>query len=457
MIFLSYIKLFNHVVYQAIQFKGKKWMTLENFLSTKQLKFITESTARWNLAHGPVRSGKTVAGLFRFMQAAHECPDSQVWMLGHTVDTIFHNAVRLIFEQDTFSIFRPYCTWHPGKRVLKYKDKSIGTLGARDEGAIGSIQGKSFSVCYCDEMTLFPENIIDMIDTRLSMPHSIGIATMNPAHPTHKLKKWIDMARAGDKNYYEMQINIDDNPFLPNDYKLRLKNSLSGLFYKRNYLGIWCLAEGAVFDFFDSDIHVVPRPPCAAEYWIAAIDYGQQHAFVCLLVGVSTGRWTQQGKKMWVEKEYFWDVKQKGRQKTNSEFAEDVYNFLEPYSVKNIYIDPAAESFHVELKKMGMHVQHANNDVLSGITLTASEMKKGNLVICEECVNTIRQLEAYVWDPRAAKRGEDAPLKVEDDSVDALRYSVASHTVPKMFKGTDDENFGRTLGFNRFNPPGGRW
>lgn len=427
-----------------------------NFLSPKQIEFIQKSTARWNLAHGPVRSGKTVAGLFRFMQAAHECPDSQIWMIGHTADTIYHNAVRLIFEFEPFSIFRPFCTWHPGKRVLTFRDKTIATLGAKDEGAIGNIQGKTFSLVYCDEFTLFPESIIDMIDTRLSNPHSIGIATMNPAQPTHKIKKWIDMGIEGDKNYYSLQITLDDNPFLLPDYKLRLKKSLTGLFYKRNFLGLWCLAEGAIFDFFDRNIHIVSSPPCSAEYWIAAIDYGQQHAFVCLLIGVSTGRFTQTGKKMWVEKEYFWDSKEKGRQKTNSEFAADIAEFLEPYAIKNIYIDPAAESFHVDLKKRGMYVTHANNDVLNGITYTASEMKKGALVICEECVNTIRQIEGYVWDSKAAKRGIDQPLKTEDDAPDALRYGVFTHKIPISYQG-QDEDFGRTLGFKSFSPPRGRY
>jgi PBSX family phage terminase large subunit len=406
---------------------------MTDFLSPKQLEFIAKSTAKWNLAHGPVRSGKTVAGLFRFMQAAHECPDSQIWMIGHTVDTIFHNAVRLIFEFEPFAIFKPFCSWHPGKRVLKFRDKSIGTLGAKDEGAIGSIQGKTMSVVYCDEFTLFPEMIIDMIDTRLSNPHSIGIASMNPSYPTHKIKKWIDKADEGDFNYYAQQITLDDNPFLPDDYKLRLKNSLSGLFYKRNYLGLWCLAEGAIFDFFDRNLYVVDRPPCAAEYWIAGIDYGAQNPFVCLLIGVTTGRSTQSGHKMWVEKEYYWDPKAKGRQKTNYEFAEDVYNFLEPYYVKNIYIDPSAESFSLDLKKMGLHTTHANNQVLPGITHTISEMKKGNLFICSECVNTIREIEHYVWDSKAAKRGIDEPMKVDDHScvtgdtmvlVDGIKFRI---------------------------------
>lgn len=398
-------------------------------LSDKQLEFIDNSVCHWNLAHGSVRSGKTVGTLFRFMQAADQCPDSQIFMVGHSSDTIYQNAVRLLLESDQLAIFRQFCTWQSGKRQLKFKDKTISTMGAKDEGAIGQFQGKTMSLVYCDEMSLYPESIIDMIDTRLSNPHSMGFASMNPSHPSHKLKKWIDKAEQGDKNYYSLHFTLDDNPYVDEEYKQRIRDSLSGLFYKRNYLGLWCLAEGAIFDFFDHKIHVVSRPPAAAEYWIAGIDYGTVNPFCCLLIGVSTGKYTQTGKRMWVEKEYYYDPKVHGRQRTNAEFAEDVYQFLEPYAVKQLYIDPSAAAFKLELQRKGIHVVDANNDVENGIQTMTSEMKKGNLYVCSECKNTIREIESYVWDPKKALAGEDAPMKKDDHSVDALRYCLATHKI----------------------------
>ena len=404
---------------------------MQDPFSPKQEEFLYNSTAYWNLAHGSVSSGKTVCTLFRFMQAVNECPDSDIAMIGHTSTTIYQNAVRLLLESPQLALYRPFCTWFPSKHELRFKDKTISTIGAKDEGSIGIIQGRTLSLAYCDEMTLYPESIIDMIDTRLRKDHSKGFASMNPSHPNHKIKQWIDKAEAGDKKYYSLHFILEDNPFLPKDYIDRVKNSLSGIFYKRNYLGLWCLAEGAIFDFFDKNIHVVKRPPTAAEYWIAGIDYGSVNAFACVLIGVSTGKYTQTGKKLWVEKEYYWDPKKKGRQKTNSEFADDVQAFLEPYGVKNIYIDPSAEAFQLELRRRGMHTVHANNDVDNGIQHMVSEMKKGSVVICEECVNTIREIESYVWDSKAAEKGYDEPLKKDDHSIDALRYALVTHKVSK--------------------------
>ncbi len=402
---------------------------MDNPLSPKQIEFIRHSTKHWNLAHGSVRSGKTVGTLISFLHACVQCPDSQIFMVGHSSETIYQNAIRLILEAPQFAIFRPFCTWFAGKRELLFRDKRIATLGAKDEGAIGNFQGKTFSLVYCDEMTLYPESIIDMIDTRLSNPWSKGIATMNPSHPNHKLKAWIDKAAAGDPNYYSLSFTLDDNPFVDESYKQRIRDSLSGVFYKRNYLGLWCLAEGAIFDFFDKSLHVVPRPPTAAEYWVAGIDYGTSNNFACMLMGVSTGRYTQTGAQRWFEKEYVWDSKKQGRQKTNSEYADDVQAFLEPYGVKSVYVDPSAAAFKLELRRRGMHVVDADNDVFNGINYMTSEMQRGSILICADCPNMIREVEGYVWDPKKSEKGYDEPLKKDDHCIDAARYVAFSHKI----------------------------
>lgn len=349
------------------------------------------------------------------MQAVDECPDSDIYMIGHTSKTIYRNVIKLLFDDPALITFRPFCTWFGGNRnVLKFRDKTITALGAKDEGSVGLIQGLTASKIYCDEMTLYPQSVIEMINSRLSRSYSQGFAAMNPSHPSHIIKKWIDQGLKGDKNYYSLHFSLEDNPYIDDEYKQMLKNSSSGIFYKRNYLGQWCLAEGAIFDFFDRDIYVKKRPPRAAEYWIVGIDVGVSNNFACLLIGISTGKYDQTGICRWVEKEYVWDSKKQGRQKTMSEYADDVQRFIEPYSVKALYIDPSAAAFKVELRKRGIHVVDAINDVVEGINFMTSEMQKGNIYVLSECENTIREIESYVWDVKSSEKGEDQPLKKDD-------------------------------------------
>jgi PBSX family phage terminase large subunit len=398
-------------------------------LTEKQLEFLIGSTKRWNLAHGAVSTGKTVCTLFRFMQAVNNCPDSEIAMIGKTATTIYNNVINLLFQGKELELYRPFCSWFPSKQELRFRDKIIKIYGAKDEGSVQLIQGRSLSLAYCDEMTLYPESFIHMLDTRLRKPHSMGFAAMNPAHPTHICKQWIDKAEAGDKNYYALHFTIDDAPYLDYDYIERIRTSLSGLFYKRNYLGIWCMAEGAVFDFFDRNFHLCRKPPRGAEYWIAGVDFGLNNPCACVLIGVSTGRHSQEKKMLWVEDEYYWNHKEKNRQKTVSELARDISEFLESYAVRQVYIDPSALPLKLDLQKLGVHTIDANNDVLDGIGKLTSEMSKGNIVVLDKCKHLIREIEGYVWDESAAKKGDDEPMKKDDHAIDALRYAIATHKV----------------------------
>lgn len=424
-------------------------MTIKEYFpfSDKQIDFISNANAKYNLAHGSVRSGKTVCTLFKFLQAAYECPGESIVIFGYSMGSIYNNVISLLYNSKELNFFRPFCTWS-SKGVLKFGVKDILCIGAGDEGALGKIQGMTIDLSYCDEMTLYPDVVIDMIQTRHSRPHSRLYAAMNPKQPTHKCKQWIDKAEF-DPQYYALHFTLDDNPYLQQSYKDDLRTSLSGLFYKRNFLGIWCLAEGAIYDFFEPRLHVVSRPPKAAEYWIAGIDYGTSNPFCCLLIGVNTGRLDQTGRRWWVEKEYYWNPAKTHRAKTNSEFVQDLQKFLGDYAIKGIYVDPSCAAFKLELQRAGMHCVDANNDVEYGIQIVASELYKGNLVVCQECVNLIREIEGYVWDHKKCEKGEDAPMKgsgIADHACDALRYAIASHKVPKIL-----EYDARTLGNKGFD------
>jgi PBSX family phage terminase large subunit len=428
-------------------------MNEKKILAPKQIEFILNSNAKVNIAHGAVRTGKTTCGVYRFLQSVYQSEERENhWMIGHTATTIKRNAVDMILSRpppdypDPFGIFRPFCTWLESRHELMFGDKIIHTCGVRDKGAIGLIQGATFANCYGDEMTLWDESIIDMAFSRLSRPYSRLFGTMNPTHPSHKIKQWIDWASEGDKTYYAMHFSIDDNPFIDEAYKAGLRKSLSGVFYKRNYLGQWCLAEGAIFDFFDRNLHVLTRPNASAEYFIAGIDYGTANAFACVVIGVSTGRANQAGKRLWVEKEYYWDFRKTGRQKTAAEFAIDVQRFLEPYGVRQIYIDPSALAFKLELQRLKLHPVNADNDVENGILKMTSEMQQGNLYIMDCCTNLIREIESYVWDPKSSEKGYDEPLKKDDHALDALRYAIATHKVSTF---NEDDYYGRMQRDNR--------
>lgn len=66
----------------------------------------------------------------------------------------------------------------------------------------------------------------------------------------------------------------------------------------------------------------------------------------------------------------------------------------------------------------------ADNRVLDGIQAVSSLLGADRMRIHRRCRGLLEELPGYVWDPAKAEKGEDAPLKVADHSLDALRYGT---------------------------------
>ena len=217
------------------------------------------------------------------------------------------------------------------------------------------------------------------------------------------------------------------HPSLTDAYKDFLKRQYSGLWYQRYIEGQWVQAEGAVFDMFSNDLHVLDfAPTCNPDYYLAGIDYGTTNPCAFLLLAYSASNYPN----MWVEKEYYWNSKERQKQKTDTEYAEDFIKFVDNLSapLKTVYLDPSAVSFRLELQRHGVRgVQEADNDVLPGIRFVAGLLSNGTLKITAACKNLIHEFKSYLWDDKARERAIDKPLKQADHAIDSLRYVCHSH------------------------------
>lgn len=379
---------------------------------------MIESTGRLNFWEGPVRSGKSYSCFWRWIDFIQNGPPGPLIMCGRTEPTIKRNIIRPL--QDLIGDDLQYMS---GKGEAKLWGRTIDIVGANDERAEAKIRGSEYVGALLDEVTIIPENFVKMLFSRLSVPGAKLFGSTNPDSPFHWLKTgYLDKADSMDVKVFSF--NLEDNPALDEDYKRNLKKEYSGLWYQRYIEGRWVLAEGAVYDFFDEALHTIPFPPAPATFYILGVDYGTSNPCVFTLIGYNAGSYPN----MWLEKEYYYDSKAKNRQKSDSEYALDLIDFLRGYQVKNVYVDPSALSFKVELRKQGLNnVQDANNDVLTGIRFTSQLISNGTFKVCKNCTNAIKEFSTYVWDERASNRGIDQPLKQNDHVMDSIRYALFTH------------------------------
>lgn len=396
-------------------------------LSNKQIQSFQKSNSRINIFEGPVRAGKSFIGLLRWIEFCRNGPKGPLIICGRTDKTIKRNIINPL--QDMIGNAVKYSI---GKGEVQMYDRIMYVVGANDERAEAKIRGSEFAGALIDELTLIPENFCKMLLSRLSIPKAKLFASTNPDSPFHWVKKDI-IDRQNELNCSVFSFSIDDNPSLSEEYKNELKKEYQGLWYKRYIEGLWVMAEGAVYDFFNEDLHVIDMPTANATSYIVGVDYGTTNPCVFVLIGYNPSSFPN----MWLEKEYYYDSRATQRQKSDYEYAIDFMKFIDGIHVDAIYVDPSAASFKQELRRNGVSgVRDAINDVVPGIRFQGQLLSNGTYKICSNCVETIKEYSNYVWDAKSSQRGDDKPVKLNDHTKDAERYALYTHffnkTGPKM-------------------------
>jgi PBSX family phage terminase large subunit len=400
-------------------------------ISQKQSKAFKDSNARINIFEGPVRAGKSFVSLIRWIDFCLHGPKGPLILVGRNEKTIKRNIINPLQN-----LVGSALTYSEYKGEVYLWDRVMHVVGANDDRAEGKIRGSEFAGALVDEVVLIPENFIKMLLSRLSIPDAKFFGTTNPDSPFHWLKReFMDRQDVLDMKVFTF--SIDDNPSLSEKYKADLRKEYQGLWYQRYIEGKWVLAEGAVYDFFDPKIHVIPQPPGVADYYVVGVDYGTTNPCAFSMVGYSGSTYPN----MWMEKEYYYNSVAKQRQQTDIEYTKDLVDFIRGYNVKYIYIDPSAASFKLELRRAGINnIRDANNDVLNGIRYVSQLMSGGTLKIGSMCTQTIKEFSTYLWDPKASQRGVDAVLKENDHVLDSLRYCTYTHFFGKNQSSMTEED-----------------
>lgn len=406
-------------------------------LSHKQLRSIAESERhRLSVWSGAVRSGKTIASLVAFLIALANAPTSGlIVIVGRSLQTIERNILEPLQDPALFGPITRYVQHTRGATTASILGRTVHLIGASDARAEGRIRGATICLALADEITLLPEGFFNQLLARLSVPGARLIGTTNPDGPAHWLRKNF-LLREHELDIGSWHFTLDDNPALPKAYVDALKAEYVGLWYRRFIEGQWVAAEGAVYDMWDPDIHIVDILPPIQTWLAVGLDYGTTAPTAALLLGVANTGGGDDGRQpcLYFVDEFRWDSRQRHRQLTDVELSGKLRDWLTTVrfpgthlrgpTPQYLFIDPSAASLKVQCHQDGWPVADADNAVLDGIRLVSSLLGRRLLKVSRSCQGWIDEIGGYSWDDRAAMLGEDKPIKASDHSLDAGRYAI---------------------------------
>lgn len=375
------------------------------------------------IADGAIRSGKTLAMSLSFvLWAMHTFSGQNFGLCGKTIGSFRRNVL----------FWLKVMLWGRGFTVEDKRSENLVVItrgdktnyfyifGGKDERSQDLIQGITLAGILFDEVALMPESFVNQATGRCSVDGSKFWFNCNPQGPYHWFYQfWIK--KAAEKSILYIHFTQEDNLSLSEHKKAVYRTWYSGVFFKRYILGLWVAAEGLIYDMFDTAKNVaatITDPPRQYSEYYVSIDYGTQNPMAYGLWGKTEGVWYKC-------KEYHYDGRKKGIQKTDAEYYTDLVAFTGDLSIRAVVVDPSAASFIALIRKEGKYiVKKAKNDVDEGIRNTATALLLGTIKICDCCKNTIEEISSYIWNDKSTDKGKEQPLKQNDHHMDETRYFV---------------------------------
>lgn len=378
------------------------------------------------IADGAVRSGKTsVMSLSFFLWGMGNFRNCSFAMCGKSVGAVQRNIVTpllgITYLREHFEI-----KYNRADHVIVARcgtrENRFYLFGGKDESSAALIQGITLAGVLLDEVALMPRSFVEQALARCSVAGSKLWFNCNPEGPEHWFRKeWI--LKPEKHNALHLHFTMDDNPSLTEEIRERYKSMYSGVFYERFVLGRWVMSEGLIYDMFDPDANTYDDESAPASLHFSGVrtiacDYGTTNPTVFLDIYDYDGT-------VYVDREYRWDSREEQRQKTDEDYADDMDAFVGD-SQCAIIVDPSAASFIAALRRRGLYVVPADNDVLDGIRRTATLLQRRKILVNKSCAPLLGEIGTYLWDEKSCKLGVDKPLKERDHGPDALRYFVNS-------------------------------
>ena len=398
-------------------------MAMNNVLTPKQDSVLNRVIADDFFIcglHGAKRSGKTYVNNLLFMyeltrvrKIADELGvDEPMYILAGTSSTAIQNNIL----QELYNGFgiEPKYDRHgsfilAGVKVVQVYTGSIaGLKRARGFTAYGA---------YVNEASLANEEVFKEIISRCSGDGARILWDSNPDNPNHWLNT--DYINNEDDDIVDFRFQLDDNTFLSERYRESIKSATpTGKFYDRDILGLWTVAEGAIYSDFDKGVHVIDKPKYDIVEYYAGVDWGYDHYGSIVILGEDEAGNTyildgiaEQYKEIdwWVER---------------------AKEFQGIYGDMMFYADSARPEHVARFKRDKLRTINADKSVIAGIEEVAKRFKEERLFYIKGSLPRFEdEIYNYRWKPNSTR---DEPIQEYDDVLDAIRYAVYSKDKKKV-------------------------
>lgn len=394
---------------------------------------------------GPAGTGKSLGLLHRANAVLCKYAGSRGLIVRKTRSSLTESSL-VTYERHVIPRnLKLYPDAHAQQRKIRhsydYPNKSVLVVAGMDTPE--RVLSTEYDIILIPQIEELFEHDYELLLTRLRngvVPYQQILGDMNPAWPNHWMNK-----RARDGKVKLFFSRHEDNPVLwdgekwtqrGESYLAKLK-SLSGVRYRRLFLGEDAAAEGIVYTDFQHAVHVV-KPFRIPKDWrrLRVTDFGFRHPFVTQWWAISPD-----GVMFRYREIYF-------SQRIVEDHAKQINELSAGERYESHPADHDAEG-RATLSKAGIRTQLAWKPVRAGIDAVTQRLREkrvfffaddtldgvkygrverdAQLAEAGRPTSTVEEFDSYVYgQAKEGTAGKEEPVKEMDDGMDCTRYAVVA-------------------------------
>jgi phage terminase large subunit len=400
---------------------------------------------------GPYETGKSLSALSKIHALCVKYPGCRVLLVRKLYSALVATALQTYYNKilpyPPSSSLCPVKVFGGGRPdTITYPNGSVIVVAGLDNA--DKVLSGEYDFIYAnqaEELSLHDwEQLLSRATGRAgNAPYSQVIGDANPGPPNH----WI-LSRP---SITRLDARHEDNPALfdhetgewtaQGKRTLAILSTMTGLRYKRGFLGLWAGSEGQIYESYDEEIHVIdpfPIPDSWPRYRV--IDFGYTNPFVCLWAALSPAG------VLYVYREIYMT----GRivdEHVNGKDGDGILALSRGETYLATICDHDAED-RATLEKYGIKTVKADKAIRPGIEAVQLRLRpdvdgrarllfmRNSLVERDEQLSlryrptrTVEEFGGYAWPSldgraRVQSRRDELPLKADDHGLDCLRYLV---------------------------------
>ena len=380
-------------------------MALINAINSSKYRFIVAALSR--------RQGKTYIGNI-IAQCVALVPGCHVLIVSpnYNLSNISFDLQRNLIKHFDLEVARD----NAKDRVIELTNGSTIRLGSVNQ--IDSVVGRSYDFVLFDEAALADGETAFNVAIRptLDKPGSKALFISTPRGRNNWFSRFYNRGYTDEfAEWASIKATWQDNPRASEEDIAEARRSMSQAEFAQEYEADFNVFEGQIWNFnYEDCVQDLSEMDFRGMDIISGLDVGFKDPTALCVIAFD-------GHKYYLMEEYY------AAERTTEEHAGYLAEIIDRREVDYCFIDAAAAQTRFDFaQQYDISTINAKKSVVDGIGHVASLVDNDRLIVDSSCIEVLRSLDQYRWDPNPNLIKEKPVHDSSSHMADALRYALYS-------------------------------